>query len=193
MQTEAPMARLLGTLFYTSPSSETVTAILHEFGQQQHELLNALADSASQNSVDELETDFFTLLQGGGDMPCPPWGSAYLDNENALFGASTLEYRAFLNELGLHCDTGVREPEDHIGLMLMLLSVLWEKNDTDSSRVLLQTHLLPFAFVMLEEMQKHAQTAFYQDLALFTENWLKMVAEESNIEPANRRIYWERV
>ncbi|WP_434361014.1 molecular chaperone TorD family protein [Parasalinivibrio latis] len=193
MQNDVSISRLLGALLYHSPGSETATSILNAFAEEENELLNVLAESASQTDPDALEADFFALLQGSGDMPCPPWGSVYLDNENALFGASTLEYRGFLSSVGLSCDTGLREPEDHIGLMLMMLSVLLENGGGDNAKALLSRHIMPFAPMMLEEMEKHAETAFYQGLAAITNGWLMSFCEETGVVADARRIYWERV
>ncbi|KXF81549.1 TorD/DmsD family molecular chaperone [Enterovibrio coralii] len=191
MQYDINLARLLGALLYHPPSSETVSTIIRDFKAQSDELLQMLAVSAESNNPDFLEADFFGLLQGSGDMPCPPWGSAYLDNENALFGASTIEYRAFLAEVGLESNTGVREPEDHIGLMLMVLSVLLERDDLERARLLLSYHLLPFAFTMLDGMERSAQTEFYRNVALLTAGWLNTFAQELGVVAAERRLYWD--
>ncbi|MDD1782626.1 molecular chaperone TorD family protein [Enterovibrio sp. ZSDZ35] len=191
MQYDSNLARLLGALLYHSPSSETASLIIGDFKHQNDELLRLLGESAEASHADFLEADFFSLLQGSGDMPCPPWGSAYLDNENALFGASTIEYRAFLSEVGLESNTGVREPEDHIGLMLMVLSVLLERDDVERVKILLSYHLLPFAFTMLEEMENSAQTDFYRNVALLTAGWLNTFSQEIGVVAAERRIYWE--
>ncbi|MCV3290488.1 molecular chaperone [Aeromonas media] len=192
MQNDTAIARLLGALLYHSPNSETVTSILHAVAGQEGTLLQPLSQLALEVDADELEADFFRLLQGDGEMPCPPWGSAYLDPENALFGSSTLEFRAFLTEVGIQCDTGMREPEDHIGLMLMGFSVLLERGEHTHAAQLLTRHLMPFAPSMLASMEKHASTDFYRAIAACTLGWLNLYCEEADIQVATRPCYWEK-
>ncbi|MNJ26521.1 Tat proofreading chaperone DmsD [compost metagenome] len=192
MQNDTAIARLLGALLYHSPNSETVTAILRAVAGQEGGLLQPLSQLALEVNADELEADFFRLLQGDGEMPCPPWGSAYLDPENALFGSSTLEFRTFLTGVGIQCDTGMREPEDHIGLMLMVLSALLERGERGHATQLLAYHLMPFASDMLASMEKHASTDFYRAIAACTLGWLTLYCEDADIQVATRPCYWEK-
>ncbi|MGF1908327.1 molecular chaperone [Vibrio kasasachensis] len=191
MQNESTVFRLLGGLFFYSPNSENGKTILSAFESQDDELLKNLAQLAMGGDSEELDADYFNLLQGSGDMPSPPWGSAYLDKENALFGSSTMEYREFTRAHGLACDTGMREPEDHIGLMLMLVSLLLEQDHQAAANQLLSEHLMPFAPYMLEGMQRHAATAFYQQLAVFMLGWLEFYCEEHQLAVIERRNYWQ--
>lgn len=190
MQNDTAIARLLGALLYHSPNSETVTTILRAVAGQEGTLLQPLSRLALEVDADELEADFFRLLQGDGDMPSPPWGSAYLDPENALFGCSTLEFRSFLTGVGIQYETGMREPEDHIGLMLMVLSVLLERGERDHVTQLLAYHLMPFAPSMLASMEQHANTDFYRAMAACTLGWLTLYCEEADIQVATRSCYW---
>ncbi|RJX71938.1 molecular chaperone [Vibrio sinensis] len=191
MQNDSTAFRLLGALLYHAPTSHNVIQLLNRLSQQNDELLIQLAQLGLETESSQLENDFFQLLQGNGDMPCPPWGSAYLDHENALFGSSTIEYRAFLTELGIACDTGMREPEDHIGLMLMMLAVLLEKQDRINANLLVSRHLMPFATFMLEIMEKRADTDFYKALSILTLGWLNLYCEEAGIYAEARRCYWK--
>ncbi|WP_305405252.1 TorD/DmsD family molecular chaperone [Photobacterium leiognathi] len=191
MHYESTLFRLLGGLLFYSPSSNNGSTILQAFAEQDDDLLKNIAALARTVNSDELESDHFHLLQGSGDMQCPPWGSAYLDKENALFGSSTLQYREFTRQQGFACDTGMREPEDHIGLMLMLVSILLEQDNKVAANELLTQHLMPFAPFMLESMQQHAKTDFYQQLAAYTLAWLTIYCEEQQLEIVTRHNYWQ--
>ncbi|BBM67233.1 twin-arginine leader-binding protein for DmsA and TorA [Vibrio alfacsensis] len=191
MQNEITLFRLLGGLCYYSPNSESGQQILSAFATQDDELLTNLSTLAQSIESDTLEADYFNLLQGSGDMPCPPWGSVYLDRENALFGSSTIEYREFTRQLGMECDTGLREPEDHIGLMLMLVSLLLEQDNVEQAKQLISQHLMPFAPIMLESMQQHAETEFYRQLAAFVLAWLNFYCKEHQLQIVARRNYWQ--
>ncbi|MCG3863563.1 MULTISPECIES: molecular chaperone TorD family protein [unclassified Photobacterium] len=191
MHYESTLFRLLGGLLFYSPSSNNGSTILQAFAVQDDDLLKNIAALAHAVNSDELESDHFHLLQGSGDMPCPPWGSAYLDKENALFGSSTLQYREFTRQQGFACDTGMREPEDHIGLMLMLVSILLEQDNKAAANELFTQHLMPFAPFMLESMQQYAKTDFYQQLAAYTLAWLTIYCEEQQLEIVTRHNYWQ--
>ncbi len=56
-------------------------------------------------------------------MPAPPWGSVYQIKTASKFGASTVEYRQFLELNQIELDTGLREPEDQFGLMLFAMRI----------------------------------------------------------------------
>ncbi|ANS85096.1 putative Tat proofreading chaperone DmsD [Vibrio scophthalmi] len=191
MHNESTLFRLIGGLLFHSPTSETAQNILNSFSAQDDKILKNIAESSQQCEADLLEADFFQLLQGSGDMPSPPWGSAYLDKENALFGSSTLEFREFIRDKGLQCDTGLREPEDHIGLMFMLTSLLLEQDDVAGANQLLSQHLMPFAPYMLTAMQNNAETNFYAQLAEFSLGWLEYYCEDQQLVIAERRNYWQ--
>ncbi len=191
MQNESTIFRLLGGLLFNSPSSETVQNTLKSESTLDNTVFNNLLALIKSSDIDMLDADFFQLLQGSGDMPSPPWGSAYLDKENALFGASTLELREFMRSKALACDTGVREPEDHIGLMFMLVSFLLEQKDINGANQLLSDHLMPFAPTMLNLMRIHAETDFYRQLAEISLGWLECYCEEQCLTVLERRNYWQ--
>ncbi len=191
MHNESTIFRLLGALLFYTPSSKIVQETTANFSTLDDTVFSHLSVLAQQTSLDELDADFFQLLQGSGDMPSPPWGSAYLDQENALFGTSTLEVRRFMQDKGLSCDTGMREPEDHVGLLMMLVSLLLEQQDIAAANQLVAEHLMPFAPIMLGLMKTHAATDFYAQLAQISLEWLNSYCQEQQITITERRNYWQ--
>lgn len=73
---------------------------------------------------EELVWEYRRLFVGPGHLPAPPWGSVYTDHECVIFGEATLALRAWMRACGIERTTDERTPEDHIGLMLALLSFL---------------------------------------------------------------------
>ncbi|CNH58025.1 TorD family cytoplasmic chaperone [Yersinia frederiksenii] len=158
---DTTLPRILGACFYYPPQSATV--------QRLWPLLPQMADifpwpnpakiahycqQMPAISPEQLEYDFSVLFEGQGEMPAPPWGSVYLDKENILMGASTLQYREFLATLGLANQSTIHEPEDQFGLMLLAWVYLIEQHPVSSQQsnnnqqdgaeiVLLTEHLLP--------------------------------------------------
>ncbi len=55
---------------------------------------------------DDLTWEFRRLFVGPGVKPAPPWGSVYTDRDRVVFGASTLELRAWMRERGVARTTG---------------------------------------------------------------------------------------
>ena len=192
MHNQSTLFRLLGGLLFHAPHSDIAQSVLDAFADHDDDTLLLLASHARQTDREQLEQDYFQLLQGNGDMPCPPWGSAYLEKDNALFGASTMAFREFIRSKGLTCDTGMREPEDHIGLMFLLTSLLLEQGDLVGANQLLEQHLMPFAPEMLSAMQTKAETPFYQQLAEFSQAWLNYYCEEQCITITEHRNYWQQ-
>lgn len=73
---------------------------------------------------DDLTWEYRRLFIGPGAKPAPPWGSVYTDRECVVFGATTLELRAWMREHGVARTADEKTPEDHIGLMLALMAWL---------------------------------------------------------------------
>jgi TorA maturation chaperone TorD len=184
-------AKLLGTLFYKAEyGKETLTLAVEaliDLGLIEPQALNAF----NALSQDEFDQEYLYLFEGSGHMPAPPWSSVYLDSETVLFGSSTLEYRLFLSELGLELDSNIREPEDQIGLMLLMLSYLSDLKDEKRIRLLLTEHLFTWCFHYFELVIKHANTAFYRGLAQQTSQWLLTLKHDLNIEPKQAEIYFK--
>lgn len=196
---DTTLPRILGACFYYPPQSVTV--------QRLWPLLPQMADIFPWSnpakiadycqrlpaiSPEQLEYDFSVLFEGQGEMPAPPWGSVYLDKENILMGASTLQYREFLSTLGLVNQSTIHEPEDQFGLMLLAWVCLIEQQQpTDEAAIALLTeHLLPWAYRYLE-LVKNAQVEypFYPLLAEITECYLKTLQAELGLFPQPYELY----
>ncbi len=125
---DTTMIRILGAFFYYPPQSDTLRNVYSVLGeltqlctwdnQRKFRLFVLL----SQTQPDDISYDYSILFEGQGSMPAPPWGSVYLEHDNTVMGESTAAYRDFLQAKGLVTDTGIREPEDQFGLMMMAVS-----------------------------------------------------------------------
>lgn len=205
---DTTLPRILGACFYYPPQSATV--------QRLWPLLPQMADifpwpnpakiahycqQMPAISPEQLEYDFSVLFEGQGEMPAPPWGSVYLDKENILMGASTLQYREFLATLRLTNQSTIHEPEDQFGLMLLAWVYLIEQQPVSSQKsnnnqqddakiVLLTEHLLPWAYRYLE-LVKNAQVEYpvYPLLAAITECYLKTLQAELGLFPHPYELY----
>ncbi|WJY13413.1 Tat proofreading chaperone DmsD [Pectobacteriaceae bacterium CE90] len=172
--------RMLGALLYYAPDDERNAELLSQLRQHDWYQMWPCGDAeqiaiAAQQINDGLQTGYDEKLSdawqklfiGPYALPAPPWGSVYLDRENVLFGDSTLALREWLRQQGIEPQSEQRDPEDHIGLMLMLAAWCAE-NQPDGVPVLLSEHLLPWAMRYLELLEQGAEHPFYQGLAVLT-------------------------
>ncbi len=174
-ETIAVTGKVLGALLYFPPDSPQVFPLIQwlQEGAWKSEWPYLTAESAAeietllQQSVAEeesCEVAFQRLFVGPYALPAPPWGSVYLDKESVLFGDSTLKLREWMRQRGIETQLVQAEPEDHIGLMLMMASWLAE-NDPQHLDAFLAEHLLPWSSRYLALLEQGAVHPFYQAVA----------------------------
>lgn len=124
--------RLLGVCFYYEPSDSRIAGVLDFFRQpnwmQEWEIPTSekLTALIKQGLKQDLTEQYQNLFIGPNELQAPPWGSVYLDPECVIFGHSLLALRDFLKRHQIAFQSQQDEPEDHIGLMLMLAAYLAE-------------------------------------------------------------------
>jgi len=163
------------------------------------EIQTALAGPDLESIRKNLRDEHMLLFIGVGMPLVPLWGSVYLDEENLLMGESTLQLEAFLSKAGLGSNTGVREPLDHLGLVLSALGVLLErladrvagKNETkDCLRAFLEAHLSPWVSRCLELLDERAQSSFYRGVGKLTAALLQGLAEAYGAGQVEQKLYY---
>ncbi|MFV0448194.1 MAG: molecular chaperone [Vibrio sp.] len=187
--------QLLGQNFYSHPSAENQP--MRDNLKHLPELLNwsdkgkigDLVSRLPELQLDELEYQFSVLFEGQGEMPCPPWGSVYLDKDNIVFGESTAHYRAFLRQNGLEIHSAMKEPEDQFGLMLLALSQLLEKGDAGAGMVLITEHLMPWGARYLELLASNEVSQYYAILAQITQELFASLQSEFEYQVAAKTLY----
>lgn len=137
---------------------------------------------------DELVWEYRRLFVGPAPKPAPPWGSVYTDRECVVFGASTLELRAWMRAHGVQRIADERTPEDHIGLMLSLMAYL-ARTQPDDMDDFLRLHLLTWSSHFLEELAEAAAHPFYEGLAVLTNATLEGVQQVRSLEVTLPRFY----
>ncbi|MGF1680471.1 molecular chaperone TorD family protein [Photobacterium minamisatsumaniensis] len=189
--------RILGFLFYYSPSHPAMANILPAISDLADFFEEAQQDSIRQHiapiNIDNkslLAHDYSTLFEGIGEMPAPPWGSVYLDPENIVMGATTLRYRQFLNQHAIALNTEMNEPDDQFGLMLLAFVEMLESEKYDAAAELLQVHLLPWGDRYLQVVQETEKlSSFYPQLAKVAQVYLADIAKLFEVTPAKSQLY----
>ncbi|MCK3658395.1 Tat proofreading chaperone DmsD [Pasteurellaceae bacterium Pebbles2] len=194
LQSIAVSAKILGALFYYAPDDEKVRSILAFFQQENWQnqwffepnenTLTLINQGLQQNLAEQYQA----LFIGPNALAAPPWGSVYLDPENVIFGNSLLAFRAFLQQHHIDFTVQQDEPEDHIGLMLMLTAYLAE-NQPDLLPDYLRQHFLPWAFRYLTLLSEQ-NVPFYQGLAQLTQETLHDWQVAFAIEPVQQKLYF---
>ncbi|WP_051202257.1 TorD/DmsD family molecular chaperone [Ferrimonas senticii] len=127
-----------------------------------------ISESLEHDNWHAIYEDYHRLFVGPGTRLAYPWGSVYTDKENLLFGASTISLERFFKQHGIAFQTAGNEPLDHIGLLLAALSGLFgnaNQTSINTATVLLNEHILPWAYRFTELVTLHAQTIYYRNLA----------------------------
>src|SRR5690606_32790674 len=165
-------ARVLGALFYFSPTSEQtaplVNALTHGDWVQDwplaQEVLHPVAEGFKTPASETLTDAWQRLFIGPYALPAPPWGSVWLDRESVLFGDSTLALRQWMREKNIAFEMQQNEPEDHFGTLLLLAAWLAENGRHTERDQLLAWHLLPWSTRFLSVFVENAVHPFYTAL-----------------------------
>ena len=190
--------RLLGAAFYYEPSDSCLAGILDffrqstwaqeweiEWDENTREKTTALI---AQGLNQDLNDQYQRLFIGPNELPAPPWGSVYLDPECVIFGNSLLALRDFLRHHQISFQAEQDEPEDHIGLMLMLAAYLVE-NRPHLVVEFLREHFLTWANHFLTQLANAENAPFYKGLALLTVQTLQKWQDDLHIDEPNVRFY----
>lgn len=137
---------------------------------------------------DDLVWEYRRLFIGPAPKPAPPWGSVYTDRECVVFGATTLELRAWMRAHGVQRASDERTPEDHIGLMLGLMAYLARTQPGDLDEFL-RLHLLPWSSHLLTALEEAAEHPFYEGLALLANSSLEGIRQVRDLDVVQPRFY----
>ncbi|NNN44276.1 MULTISPECIES: Tat proofreading chaperone DmsD [Vibrio] len=186
------LSSVLGSLLYyplSHPNNQEILQQLTHWPDDDHPFIDLLF-ALKKETPEAIVEDYQQLFEGRETMLAPPWGSVYLDKEQVIFGETTLALRSFLRQHQLEIDTGLREPEDHFGLMLMLLSQLLRDDASQKSgKVLLSHHLLPWGYRYLTLLRQSATTQTYQCLAEIAQQWLEYLQQAFSVQAVTMKLY----
>lgn len=137
---------------------------------------------------DDLMWEYRRLFVGPGHKAAPPWGSVYTDRECVIFGVSTLDLRQWMRERGIERRAAENDPDDHIGLMLELMTWI-ALNRPDDLDDYLRLHLLTWAPHFLEYLEAQTTHLFYRGLAQLTRASLLGIQRARGLQVDIPRFY----
>lgn len=194
MEDIASCAAILGTLFSKSPDVPNVQSLIEEIRRTElvaewplgnlTELRRAqeALSSTVPDDLDVLLREYRRQFVGPGHFPAPAWGSVYLDPDEVVFGSSTLYLQRWMNEHGIAINSQGpgREPIDHIGKMLLLLSWIAE-NKPPLVGEYLRDHLLPWSYRYFDLLEASSRHPFYKGLAILGRATIDSIAHQTAI------------
>ncbi|MBK5144804.1 Tat proofreading chaperone DmsD [Budviciaceae bacterium BWR-B9] len=194
--------RMLGALLYYAPDRPEVISLLELLSNDNWQeewpcgamseiraaaaLINTGLNTEHRQTLNEA---YQRLFIGPEALPAPPWGSVYLDRESVVFGNSTLDLRQWQASLGIAVQQQLREPEDHIGLLLMLAAWLAE-NQPGQPGILLGEHVLPWSSRFLTLLEERAEHPFYQGIARLTSITLAHWQQRLNVSVITKDLFF---
>ena len=147
-----------------------------------------MVDGLAKGRDDDLVWEYRRLFIGPAPKPAPPWGSVYTDRECVVFGATTLELRAWMRSHGIARQTDDKTPEDHMGLMLVLMAWI-ARNQPQDLGEFLRLHLLTWSSHFLDQLIEAAGQPFYEGLARLTKASLEGIQAELGLDVVYPRFY----
>ncbi len=139
-------------------------------------------------SDEALVWEYRRLFVGPAKKPAPPWGSVYTDWEGVVFGESTLVLRKWMRENGIVRIMGEGTPEDHMGVLLLLMAWIAEAKP-ELLIDFLRLHVLTWSSHFLVQLENAAEHSFYAGLARLTRESLEAVKETLEIDVAYPRYF----
>lgn len=177
----AIIARIFGTLFYTAPEKFENTQLQLFFENDVEtgvESIDTVLTAFKLADKTALQAEYERLFTPVSPFVAPPWSSVYLDASNPQFGPSTQAYLDFVVHCGMGRQEGTTDPEDHVGLMLMVLSLLMDDEQEQHVKEMLGEYLLTWYPWFCEEVCQHAEQSAYVTLARETQSLLNSVQAE---------------
>jgi putative dimethyl sulfoxide reductase chaperone len=150
-----------------------------------------LAEQDLRNSIEEVNVEYTKLFIGPGVPKSPPWESFYNTRKKLFFGTTAYVIKDLLSKQGLESKHSGRQPEDHLGLELLYLTILTEQvhNEDLQSQVniikdqlaFMDEHLLSWIPNLYDDAKINGSLGFYSgfiEVIWGTLLWDKELLEE---------------
>ncbi len=151
--------------FPLAPANETMAAALDKLAS----VTAVLAALPRDAALEQVQLEYTELFLGIGERQAPPWESLYRTPERLMFGPPAMQVREAMAAFGVEVAEKYRQPEDHLGLELMLLAAVGEADSAradwrDSARrqaAFIDEHPLAWIAELERDATAHGSTGFY--------------------------------
>ncbi|MBQ9000790.1 MAG: molecular chaperone TorD family protein [Eggerthellaceae bacterium] len=138
--------------------------------------------------TDELTWEFRRLFVGPGHKAAAPWGSVYTDHDGVIFGVSALDLADWMRTHGIARLARDGEPQDHIGLLLMLMAWI-ARNRPELLREFCRDHFFTWSSHYLVRLERASEHPFYTGLAELTRTSLEGIERSLGLEVTHPRFF----
>ncbi|MCE0495304.1 TorD/DmsD family molecular chaperone [Vibrio salinus] len=187
------VCRLYGALYYYPPNDFEKVQLNTYF---QHDVetpiydINVVLNAFKIADKTKLKNEFSRLFSSSIPFSVPPWSSIYLDQDSNLNGPSTKKYCDFIEHCGLKLREGFTDPEDHLGLMLMVLAMLIDDDQEQHISELLGEYILPWFPFFANRIKAEARQESYVKLTKGTEDLLNHLRVKYNARTLAKTNYF---
>lgn len=201
LEIAAAACGILHNVFYFKPTRDYLDEMRQQafleqwpdYGEGRTQALSEIAASLQTDVFELIEKDYYSLFIGPGGMKAYPWGSVYTDKDNIVCGDTARQFKQFCNARGIQFSTAHSEPEDHIGLVIGVLSRLFEQASRSGERAdvaeLLGHHLLPWSHRVIDQVLDSAATGFYSGFARLLQDLLTYWQKQLDISPRELPLF----
>lgn len=175
---------LLARLFADIPPQEVIDSLsVVDVGDDTSPLAVAwrdLAAAAATSDPESLDIEYHALFIGIGRGEVMPFGSWY--QTGFLMGRPLVQLRDDLREFGLERESGVHEPEDHIGALFESMALLSGPDGVHlaGQRAFFSAHLASWVERFMQDLQQANSADFYRAVGAFAERFV--VTEKQYLE-----------
>jgi TorA maturation chaperone TorD len=143
----------------------------------------ALAEAASQISVEKIEREFFNLFIGIGRGELMPYGSYYLTG--FLHERPLARLRADLENLGIERTEGNAEPEDHAATLCEIMAGLAGGRfgaNAGADQQIFEKHMAPWIGRFFGDLERAGAANFYRPVGTIGRLLVEIEAEAFALE-----------
>lgn len=196
----------LGPLYYYDPVDQRLEATYKAFAdldanaaasewpfiaenaEDAKRALEMMVEGAKTANFDDIVWEHRRLFLGPTLKAAPPWGSVYTDRECVIFGNATLDLRKWMRQAGIQKIGLDGEPEDHIGLLLMMLSWI-AQNKPELVDEFLEQHVLTWSSHFFDGVADVTTHPFFEGLANISRLSLEGIQKERGLSPETPKFY----
>jgi TorA maturation chaperone TorD len=155
---------LLSVLLLRSPDIQLLDRLAHlrGDGSELGRAHTALGEAASRTDADTVAKEYFTLFVGLGRGELLPYASYYLTG--FVQGRPLADLRQILVQIGVERTEGQVEPEDHVAVLLEIMSGLTGGTipaPAGSDREIFDRFLAPWIAQFFSDLERSASVNFY--------------------------------
>jgi len=135
-------------------------------------------------SRDEMETEYVKLFVANiGGVPAPLYSSVYTDSERLVNRDSTVKLKNLMESTGFAVDSGIKELEDNLYIMLEYLSHLFlrfPKNADENEKLkylyavinVTNNYIKPMLPEFCNKISEYAEIGFYKEIGTILYNFI---------------------